>query len=48
VESGDRTGTLSIVELALFVSITAATTALFERPLLRELIGYLRSEPVAT
>ena len=48
VESGDRTATLSIVELALFVSITVATTALLERPLLRELIGYLRSEPVAT
>ena len=48
VESGDRTATLSIVELALFVSVTVATTALLERPLLRELLGYLRSEPVAT
>lgn len=35
----------TIAELALFVVVCAAATVMFERPLLREVAGYLRSRP---
>ena len=41
----DRTLALALAELALFVGVTAAATFVFERSLLREVIGYLRRVP---
>jgi O-antigen/teichoic acid export membrane protein len=37
----DRTGAVVIGELALYVVVTVAATAVFERPLMREVRGYL-------
>jgi O-antigen/teichoic acid export membrane protein len=42
VETGDRTGWTVGVELLLYVAITVAATLAIERPLLREVLGYLR------
>jgi PST family polysaccharide transporter len=42
LEGGERTGALALGELAVFVAVTAVATALIERPLLREVRGYLR------
>jgi polysaccharide transporter, PST family len=41
-ESGDRTLGLALGELALYLAVTAAATWVFERTLLREVLGYLR------
>ena len=43
VETGDRTSVMAIGELVLYVLTTIAATAFFERALLREILGYLRS-----
>jgi hypothetical protein len=37
-----RTGAVVVGELALYVLVTIAATAVFERPLMREVGGYLR------
>lgn len=42
LESGSRTPAQAIVELALYLAITAALTALLERSLIREALRYLR------
>jgi O-antigen/teichoic acid export membrane protein len=39
---GERTLSLAVAELVLYVLVTAAATVLLERPLLREVAGYLR------
>jgi O-antigen/teichoic acid export membrane protein len=44
-ESGERTLTLALGELALYLAVTVAATYYFERPLLREAIGYVRRTP---
>jgi PST family polysaccharide transporter len=41
-ETGARTEPLVICELVLYVLVTVAATAVFERPLMREVGGYLR------
>ncbi len=38
----DRTSGVAIAELVLYVALTVASTVAFERPLLAELVGYLR------
>jgi polysaccharide transporter, PST family len=45
VESGERTALMAAGELALYVLITAVATVVFEGPLLREALGYLRGRP---
>jgi O-antigen/teichoic acid export membrane protein len=45
LETGMRTRQLAFAELALYVLVTLAATYAFERPLLREVVGYLRSRP---
>jgi PST family polysaccharide transporter len=47
LESGPRTGTTALLELVLYVGVTIAATAYFERELLREVVGYLRRVPPA-
>ena len=47
VEPGERTLALAAGEMVLYVVTTLAATALLERPLLREALGYLRSAPAA-
>lgn len=42
LESGERTAGMAAVEFAVFVAVTLAATGLLERPLLREVLGYLR------
>jgi O-antigen/teichoic acid export membrane protein len=42
-ESGERTLGLALGELALYLALTALATWVFERNLLREVLGYLRS-----
>ncbi len=42
VETGQRTLGLALAELALYIAATVAATWLFERSLLREVLGYLR------
>jgi O-antigen/teichoic acid export membrane protein len=42
VESGARTITMVLGEVVLYAVVTAASTWIFERELLREAIGYLR------
>jgi O-antigen/teichoic acid export membrane protein len=42
LESGERTGGVALAELALYLAVTVAATAILERPLLREVAGYLR------
>lgn len=44
-ETGSRNRADAIVELALYVVVTAIATFAFERPLLREISGYLRAQP---
>jgi O-antigen/teichoic acid export membrane protein len=44
----DRTLAIAIGELALFIVITAAATAWFERHLIREILGYLRTKTSTT
>jgi len=39
----ERSGAMAIAELALYLAVTVAATWLFERALLREVLGYLRS-----
>jgi O-antigen/teichoic acid export membrane protein len=41
----DRSASLALAELALYVVVTVAATWVFERPLLREVRGYLRAAP---
>jgi PST family polysaccharide transporter len=43
--SGPRTAASAIVEGVAYVALTAAATAALERPLLREVLGYLRGAP---
>ena len=40
--SGERTAGMAAVEFAVYVAVTLAATGLLERPLLREVLGYLR------
>jgi hypothetical protein len=42
VYGGDRTPARAIVELVLYIMATIVCTWLFERRLLREIVGYLR------
>ena len=44
LESGTREPAYAVLELAAFVACTAATTFARERPLLREIAGYLRRD----
>lgn len=46
---GDGTAALAVAELALYLAVTALATFLLERPLLTEMLGYLRGalRPVA-
>jgi O-antigen/teichoic acid export membrane protein len=48
VEQGERTAALAVTELAVYVVATVAATLLFERSLIREMLGYLRRPRVAT
>jgi polysaccharide transporter, PST family len=41
VESGDRTLGLAVAEFTAYVTVTVLATVLFERALLREVLGYL-------
>jgi O-antigen/teichoic acid export membrane protein len=41
----DRSGALALAELALYAAVTIAATWALERPLLREVLGYLRGAP---
>ncbi len=43
VYTGDRTAGLAAAELGLYVIVTVIATLVFERALLREIVGYLRS-----
>jgi O-antigen/teichoic acid export membrane protein len=43
LEDGERTLGVSLAELGLYVLVTLAATAAFERKLLLEVVGYLRS-----
>jgi hypothetical protein len=45
LEPGVRTRQLAVAELAVYVSVTLLATYAFERPLLREVVGYLRARP---
>lgn len=45
---GTRTPAVALSELALYVIVTLCATAIFERRLLRELVGYLRRDRSAT
>jgi len=47
LEQGDRTAELAITELGVYVIATVAATLVFERSLVREMLGYLRGPPVA-
>src|SRR4051812_27142134 len=47
LESGTRTSLMAASELAIFVVVTIGATALFERSLLREVLGYLRRRTAA-
>ncbi|MFL5913790.1 MAG: oligosaccharide flippase family protein [Gaiellaceae bacterium] len=42
LESGERTAAMAISELVVFTVVTVAATVLFERELVREVLGYLR------
>ena len=51
LRAGEVTGTggaAALAELALFAAVTAVATAMLERALLREALGYLRAKRVAT
>ena len=43
--TGERTLELALLELGLYVVVTVIATVLFERPLLREALSYLRAAP---
>lgn len=45
LESGDRTPGIAVVELVVYVVATVAATLVFERALIREVLGYLRKAP---
>jgi PST family polysaccharide transporter len=45
LESGPRREGIAFSELAVYVLVTLAVTWLLERPLLQEVIGYLRARP---
>jgi O-antigen/teichoic acid export membrane protein len=47
VEQGGRSAGMALAELAVYVAVTVAATALLERSLLREMLGYLRRPQVA-
>jgi PST family polysaccharide transporter len=47
LESGGRTPVLAVGELLLFAGVTVGATVFLERALLHEMIGYLRTRPVA-
>jgi polysaccharide transporter, PST family len=42
LETGPRTPGMVVVEIVVYLAVTAAATFTFERPLLSEIIGYLR------
>ena len=44
---GHRTAAIAATELVVYVGVTVAATAIFERALVRELIGYLRRRTAA-
>ena len=48
VESGDRTLAMALAEATIFLALTAAATFVFERSLIREVLGYLRGRSSAT
>lgn len=43
--SGDRSAALTVAEVAVYAAVVALGTLVAERALLREAVGYLRSEP---
>jgi O-antigen/teichoic acid export membrane protein len=45
VTDADRSVSLAFAELALYLAVTVAATWALERPLLREVFGYLRAAP---
>lgn len=45
LEAGERTAATAAGELALYAAVTAAATLALERPLLREVAGYLLKQP---
>jgi PST family polysaccharide transporter len=45
VTDADRTVSLALAELGLYLAVTVAATWALERPLLREAFGYLRATP---
>jgi hypothetical protein len=47
VEPTNRTAGLALAELGLFVVLVVLVSALVERSLLREVVGYVRGEPAA-
>jgi hypothetical protein len=49
LESGPRTGGDAAVELAVYLVVTIAATLVFERALIREVLGYVgrRVQPAA-
>jgi lipopolysaccharide exporter len=46
VATGDRSLGLALAELCLYLGVTFAATVLFERSLLREIVSYLRKQPL--
>jgi O-antigen/teichoic acid export membrane protein len=44
-QTGERTAGLALGELGLFLAVAVAATVAAERPLLREVVGYLRGRP---
>jgi O-antigen/teichoic acid export membrane protein len=42
VEPGARTLGIALAELAVYIAVTVAATLIFERALIREIVGYLR------
>ncbi|MGZ4201450.1 MAG: hypothetical protein ACXVRH_05265, partial [Thermoleophilaceae bacterium] len=44
-EPAHRTPALALAEFALYVAATVAATMTLERPLMREVAGYLRRRP---
>ena len=45
LETGRETRLIALAEVAVYVIVTLLATLAFERPLLREVVGYLRSQP---
>jgi O-antigen/teichoic acid export membrane protein len=48
LNGGDRTGTTAAAAFVLYLCLTVAATIVFERPLLREAIGYLLAKSAPT